>query len=356
MEATTQTVMRTRTLRSGENTLEVSALCLGVMNLGVQLDKDESYALLDRYFAAGGRFFDTANNYGAWTETTHGTRAGDSERLLGRWIADRGVAGEVVVATKCGAGKLDPDRPLAGDAPTNFEGLSAAVVREQLTGSLERLGLERVGVYYGHVDDRRLDAAEIADTFSALVEEGLVTIPGLSNTATWRLALARERARATGRAPIGVWQQEHSVYWPRPGLATTTVVDPEVIDYAADQPDLTVITYSPNQQGQLVRPWMPVRPPYDHPGSTGRLRLVHAIAHELGATANQVALAWHLAGPSSRMQRVAGSDRSALDQLPARRAAMIPVIGASRVSQLEESLGALAVTLTGEHLAALDGA
>ena len=347
--------MKTRTLRSGPNRLEVSALCFGIMNLGVQLDEDRSFALLDHYFEAGGRFFDTANNYGAWTEESLGTRSGDSERVLGRWIAKRGVADEVVVATKSGADKLDPGRPLSGTPPTNYEGLAEDRVRAQLAGSLERLGLSRVGVYYGHVDDRNLDVKEIADTFSALVEEGLVGIPGLSNTATWRLAVAREHSRAHRRPHFGVWQQEHSIYWPRPGLSSAFRVDTEAIDYLADQPDLTLLSYSPNQQGQLVRPWMPIRPPFDHPGSQDRLRLVHQIAHELGATAIQVALAWHLAGPTSRLPLPAGSSTSGPADLPVRRAAVIPVIGASSVAQLEESLGALDVVLSDEHRAALDG-
>ncbi len=350
------TSMKTRILRSGPNQLEVSALCFGIMNLGVHLDEDRSFALLDRYYEAGGRFFDTANNYGSWTEESLGTRSGDSERVLGRWISKRGVADEVVVATKSGADKLDPGRPLTGNPPTNYEGLAEDRVRAQLAGSLERLGLPRVGVYYGHVDDRNLDVTEIADTFSALVEEGLVGIPGLSNTATWRLALAREHSRGHQRPPFGVWQQEHSIYWPRPGLPSTFRVDTEALDYAADQPDLTLFSYSPNQQGQLVRPWVPFRPAYDHPGSQDRLRLVHRIAHELGATAIQVALAWHLAGPTSQMQLPAGSSTADRSALPARRVAMIPVIGASSVAQLEESLGALDVVLSDEHRAALDGA
>jgi len=259
----------------------------------------------------------------------------------------------VVVATKCGAGKLDPGRPLAGEAPTNFEGLAPEVVRTQLEASLERLGLPRVGVYYGHVDDRNRSATEIADTFSALVEEGLVDIPGLSNTATWRLAVAREHSRAHGRPQFGAWQQEHSIYWPRPGFPTTNLLDTEAIDYAAEQPDLTVLTYSPNQRGQLVRPWMAIRPPYDHPASHERLRLVHEIAHELGVTANQVALAGHIAGLASRLERPAGSEVSS--DLPTRRATIIPVVGASSPAQLEESLGALDVVLSEEHRAALDG-
>jgi hypothetical protein len=142
---------------------------------------------------------------------------------------------------------------------------------------------------------------------------------------------------------------------PRPGLPSTFRVDPEALDYAADQPDLTLLSYSPNQQGQLVRPWMPLRPAFDHPGSQDRLHLVHRIAHDLGATAIQVALAWHLAGPTSQMQLPAGSSVSVSADLPARRVAMIPVIGASSVAQLDESLGALDVVLSDEHRSALDG-
>lgn len=346
--------MHNRQLHSREHVIEVSALCLGVMNLGVREDPEPSFEILDRYFAAGGRFFDTANNYGSWTEDTRGTRTGDSERLLGRWIAERGVADEVVVATKCGAGKADPDRPLSGQPPTNYEGLAPEVVRAELTASLERLGLDRVGVYYGHVDDRTRDAAELADTFADLVEEGLVSVPGLSNTATWRLAEARAHSRAAGRPDFGVWQQEHSLYWPAPGVAENIVVTRESLDYAAAHPELTILSYSPQQQGQLVRPWMPLRPTYDHAGSLPRLRLAHQIAHAHEATANQVVLAWHLAGPQSLITYPPGSANHRADELPVRRAAMIPVIGARSPAQLDEALATLDLELTAEELAQLD--
>lgn len=348
--------MQTKTLRSGAAQLEVSTLCLGVMMLGVRESEQDSFAILDRFYEAGGRLFDTANNYGAWTEETLGTRTGDSERVLGRWISSRGVAGEVVVATKCGAGKLDPHRPLSGQPPTNYEGLSPEVVRAQLTASLDRLGLDRVGVYYGHVDDRTLDVTEIADTFAALAEEGLIAIPGLSNTATWRLAVARRHSRDHDRPEFGVWQQQHSIYWPGPGADTSGLVSPEAVDYAADHPELTILTYSPQQAGQLVRPWLPFRDQYAHPGSEQRLRLVHAIAHDLDGTANQVALAWHLAGPRHELQYPGGSATEERSALPVRRASMIPIFGASSVEQVDEAVGALDLTLTEEQLAELDAA
>ena len=347
--------MLTRQLHSHHQSIEVSALCLGVMNLGVRESEDSSFAIMDRYFAAGGRFFDTANNYGAWTEDSLGSRTGDSERLLGRWLATRGVADQVVVATKCGAGKADPNQPLSGRPPTNFEGLAPELVQAELTTSLERLGVDRVGVFYGHVDDRTRDITEIADTFADLVDQGLVSVPGLSNTATWRMAEARAYSRAVGRPEFGAWQQQHTLYWPAPGVETNRVVTRDAVDYAATDPELTVLSYSPQQQGQLVRPWMPLEPLYDHPGSERRLRTAHRIAHAHGATANQVVLAWHLVGPAAQIAYPAGSASHSPAELPVRRAAMVPVIGARSLSQLDEALGAVEIELSADDLTHLDG-
>lgn len=344
--------METRILHSGTTDLEVSALCLGIMNLGVRQDEATSFAILDRFYEGGGRFVDTANNYGAWTPKI--SVAGDSERVLGRWLASRRVADEIVIATKCGAGQLDPAKPLTGLPPTNYEGLAPEVVRRELTKSLTNLGVDRIGVYYGHVDDRERDITETAEVFSALVDEGLIQIPGMSNTATWRLAIAREHSRTHDRAEFGAWQQQHSIYWPRPGADENAVVTPEAIDYAADQPGLTITSYSPQQQGQLVRPWMPVRDPYDHPGSQQRLRLAHRIAHDHGGTVNQVVLAWHLSNPRSTVAQRAGSSTTSLTQLPERRARLLPIIGASSVEQVDEALGTFDLKLTENELAELD--
>lgn len=344
--------METRILHSADTDLEVTVPCLGIMNLGVTVDDETSFAVLDRFYEAGGRFVDTANNYGSWTP---GTQAGDSERLLGRWMADRKVADEMVIATKCGAGKIDPDGPiLSGTPPTNYEGLAPEVVRGQLTTSLRNLGVDRIGVYYGHVDDRDRDITEIADTYSALAEEGLIAIPGISNTVAWRLAVARAHSRQHGRPEFGAWQQKHSIYWPRPGYYESGPVTPDMIDYAATEPELTILSYSPQQGGQIVRPWLPFYDPYDHPGSVDRLRLAHRIAHDHDATANQVIMAWHLAGPESRLVYREGSRIHRLEDLPQRRAAMIPIFGASSVAQVDEAMGTLDLKLTDEDLDLLD--
>lgn len=344
--------MQTRILHSGDNRLEVSTLCLGTMLFGATIDERTSFAILDRYYESGGRFIDTANNYGDWTPHVPGTTAGDSERLIGRWLASRGVAGEMTIASKAGAGRLAPDRRPSGQPPTNFEGLSPEVVREQLGISLERLGVDRLGVYYGHVDDRTRDITEVADLFSELVEEGLVTVPGLSNTATWRLAIGRAHSRSHGRPEFGAWQQQMSVYWPAPGVPENTLLPAGAVDYAASEPDLTVLSYSPQQGGQLNRPWMPIAELYDHPGSYDRLRRVHRVAHELGATATQVVLAWHRIGVEAPVTYPAGS--STTSDLPDRRARLVPIFGCSSVEQLNEALGSLDIDLSDSQLELLD--
>jgi aldo/keto reductase family protein len=112
---------------------EVSVLSLGAMRFGTTTDEATSFAILDRYVAAGGTFIDTSDNYAFWV---NGTQGGESEELLGRWRRSRGVGDEIVIATKVGA------RPLApGTSYTNNrEGLSAKVIRESAERSRERLG------------------------------------------------------------------------------------------------------------------------------------------------------------------------------------------------------------------------
>src|SRR5690348_9861300 len=94
----------------GSHTLsarKVSALSLGAMRFGTTTDEATSFAILDRYVEAGGNFIDTSNNYLFYVNRTQG---GESEALLGRWRASRGIGDEIIIATKVGA------RPLASAA------------------------------------------------------------------------------------------------------------------------------------------------------------------------------------------------------------------------------------------------
>src|ERR1700753_4007066 len=86
--------------RDPSSARRVSLLIRGAMRVGTTTDEATSFAILDRYVAAGGNFIDTSDNYAFWA---HQTQGGESEALLGRWRASRGVGDEVVIATQVGA-------------------------------------------------------------------------------------------------------------------------------------------------------------------------------------------------------------------------------------------------------------
>ena len=158
---------------------EVSALALGAMWFGTATDEPTSYALLDRFVEAGGTFIDTSNNYAFWA---NGTQGGESEALLGRWLASSGKRDSVVVATKVGARPLAPSRDFR-----NIEGLSPAVVREQVERSRERLGIEQIDLYYAHLRDPGTPLADQVDGLASLVEDGAVSMlaPATSGRGSW---------------------------------------------------------------------------------------------------------------------------------------------------------------------------
>lgn len=327
--------MQYRTLDNGHTSFEVSTLCLGTMFMGTRTDEETSFAILDRFVEAGGTFLDTANNYNAWV----GGHGRDSEDVLGRWLADRGNRDDLRIATKLGAGKKDPNLPLSNTAPTNFEGLDAATVDREARESLRHLGTDHIDVLYGHVDDREAPLDETVSAFGKLVSDGLVGIPGISNVALWRVVEAREAAARLGVAPYGAVQQCYSYVYPRPQPVRTNWATPELLDYArstgtAGRPGLAVMAYSPLHQGVYTRDDKPLYDGSDHPGSRSRIAELRAVAAEIGATPNQVALAWLLGG-----------------EVP-----VIPVFGASSVAQLDEALSAADLVLDDETRVRLDNA
>src|SRR6202167_1465201 len=122
--------MRYTTIGSGPSAREVSVLSLGAMRFGTTTDAATSFAILDRYVAAGGNFIDTSNNY---LFAVNRTQGGESEALLGRWRASRGIGAEIVIATKVGARPIAP----AADFSTPREGLSRAAIWEASQRSQE---------------------------------------------------------------------------------------------------------------------------------------------------------------------------------------------------------------------------
>jgi aryl-alcohol dehydrogenase-like predicted oxidoreductase len=140
---------------------------------GWTIDEQRSFAVLDAYVRAGGNFIDTADTYGRRGPGG----AGESERIIGRWMAARENRDELVIATKVG---MDSD----------LSGLSEATIRRGIEGSLERLGLDTVDLYYAHQDDPGTPLEETLGAFDALAREGKIRHAAASNYSASRLGEA----------------------------------------------------------------------------------------------------------------------------------------------------------------------
>lgn len=180
--------------RLGQNGPDVSAIGLGCMSFagayGVATEA-ESFAVLDAALAAGVNFYDTANIYGM----------GRSEEILGAWLASRRPEG-LVIATKA---SIIP-------GPPREINNSAAYLRQELEGSLKRLGRERVELFYAHRRDDRVPVEELADTMARLVAEGKIGGYGLSECAPDTLR------RAHAVHPVTAVQSEYSLWTRAPEL------------------------------------------------------------------------------------------------------------------------------------------
>ncbi|MFC1416399.1 aldo/keto reductase [Streptacidiphilus cavernicola] len=313
---------------------EVSVLSLGAMLFGTYTDERTSFAILDRYVEAGGTFIDTSDNYAFWYDDSQG---GASEELLGRWRRSRGVGDEIVIATKLGARPLAPGTGFVD----NPEGLSAKVIRESAERSRERLGLDRLPLLYAHIEDPTVPLQETVEGFAALVEEGTVGLLGASNHWSWRVERARNLAAAAGLPGYEVLQYRHSYLRPRgdrPGMLSVDgdqgLVGAELLSYVRDDPSLALVAYSPLLGGGYTRTDKPLGAGYDHPGTPARLAALREVAAETGATVNQVVLSWLI-----------GAD------VPS-----VPLVGASSVAQLDESLAAVELKLTPDQRTRLDAA
>ncbi|MFE3518302.1 aldo/keto reductase [Streptomyces sp. NPDC059166] len=313
---------------------EVSVVSLGTMLFGTATDEATSFALLDRFVEAGGTFVDTSNNYSFWV---NGTQGGESEELLGRWIRSRGIGDEITFATKLGA---RPNAPSTGFS-LDIEGLSAKVVRESAERSRDRLGIERIHLLYAHVMDESTPLEETVEAFGGVVEDGIAGLLGASNHWAWRIERARALAAAAGLPGYEVLQHHHSYLRQRmdvPSLRSPDgnqgLVSGDLLSYVRANPSITQVAYTPLLSGAYVRDDKPLGPGFEHAGTPARLAALAEVAEETGATANQVVLAWLLGG-----------------DIP-----VLPLVGASSVAQLDESLAAVDLELTPEQRTKLDSA
>ncbi|MDT7699466.1 MAG: hypothetical protein QOJ30_1791 [Pseudonocardiales bacterium] len=176
-------------------TLDVSRFCLGANVFGWTADADASFEVLDAYVAAGGNFIDTADSY-MWR--IPGNSGGESETVIGDWMAARGNRDSIVIATKVGS--------LPQRAGLGGENIAAAA-----EDSLRRLRTDRIDLYYAHKDDPDTAQEETLDAFDALVKAGKVREIAASNFSAERLRNALEISKRDGLASYSALQPHYNL-------------------------------------------------------------------------------------------------------------------------------------------------
>lgn len=294
------------------------------MYLGTRQNEAESFALLDQYVDAGGTFIDSANIYAHWVS---GFQGGESETVIGRWMAARGSRDRLVIASKVGFEY--------GDVPRT---LRARQIETECEKSLRRLGVDTIDLYYAHVDDRHTPLHETLEAFHRLVQAGKARYIGASNYMTYRIERAHTLAKLNDWPQFCCVQQRYTYLQPRYGkraVAAQENVTEELLDYVrARKGDFTLLAYAVLLAGAYTRADRAVPDEYDSPDNNARMLTLQAIAQASQATPNQIVLAWMMQSDPP----------------------VLPLIAASTREQLAENLGALEVTLSAEQMERLNTA
>lgn len=303
----------------GPSGLRVSELCLGTMSFGQQwgfgADLETSHKVLDAYAAAGGNFFDTANKY-------HG---GETEEILGAWL--EGKRHKQVVATKYTLAMDHDDPNTAGNHRKNL-------VRS-VEDSLKRLRTDYIDLLWVHAWDEYTPYQETMRALDDLVRSGKVLYVGISDTPAWVVSAANVTADLRGWSAFVGLQIEYSLLQRTPERDLVPM---------ANHFGLSVLAWGPLGAGVLTGK-------YTRGGDNDSLRkqgnesrgrtnekslaiarAVDEVADELGVTSAKVATAW----------------------VQAQGYGMIPIVGARKVEQITDTIGAAEVKLTDAHLAKLD--
>ena len=182
-------------IQLGSTDLIVHPLCLGGNVFGWTADEASSFEVLDAYAAAGGNFIDTADAYSHWVP---GNKGGESETIIGNWMAARGNRDSMIIATK------------VSHLP-ELTGLAPATIKQGLDDSLRRLQTDRVDLYYAHYDDPETPQAETLGAFDSAIKEGKVRYLGASNYTAERLQSALDTSDSNGFARYSVLQNHYNL-------------------------------------------------------------------------------------------------------------------------------------------------
>ncbi len=303
----------------GKSGLRVSELCLGTMTFGEDwgwgAPKDTSRQIFDTFVEAGGNFIDTANLY----------TNGSSEKIVGELIAnDRD---RFIVATK-----YSLTSKWQGDNNPNGGGNHRKNMMRSLEGSLKRLNTDYVDILWLHAWDFATPVEEVMRAFDDMVRQGKVLYIGISDTPAWIVSQANTLAQCNGWTQFIALQIEYSLIERTPErdlLPMADAFDLAVTPWSPLAGGVLSGKYAQNGNGQATSRGQKI------PDRSFQIaQTVGEIAQELGRSSAQIALAW----------------------IRAQSPQMIPILGASKLEQLQDNLKCLEVTLSSEQLEKLDRA
>jgi aryl-alcohol dehydrogenase-like predicted oxidoreductase len=312
--AQSSNLLRMRSVKVPGSALEVSAIAYGTADWGIapETPVERLYAT---YREAGGNCFDTAHCYAFWRD-----KLGASERTLGQCIKANDRRSDLVLITKGGHPASDPQYP----RPDRF--LGPEVIESDVRESLERLGTDYIDLYFLHRDDPRAPVNEVMDALKPQVESGKLRYLGASHWSTARIGAANTYAAAHGMPPFVASQPGWNLGHPTPPAGPFGMKDRAWHEKSG----LAIFAFSPTARGYFARG---KDDQFDNPVSQARLSRATKLGQELGATANQIAVAWLMHQPFT----------------------VIPILGTLKIDHLVDALGAAAVTLSLEQVKWLEG-
>ena len=304
------------TMTGRDSPVLLSKITLGSCYFGNGIDETECDAMMDAYYEAGGRTLDTARMYACWLP------AGDmSERVIGRWLRDRGLRREMTVVTKGGHPPLEQ---------MNLGRLSPADLTGDLKQSLSALDTDYIDLYLLHRDDPGRPVSDIMDTLHGFVVAGVVQAVGVSNWSLPRILQANAYAAEAGKTPLAVSQLQWSYAHSTPAdWGDDTLVCMTEGEYAGYQEaELPVMAFSPQAKGlfsKIIAGGEPalnekIRGRFLNERNRRRIEAVRAAADRTGCSPAAVALSFLTQNPLPTVAVVGCSDRVQLaDSLTAAR-------------------------------------
>ncbi len=307
----------------GNTGFEVAPLAFGGNVFGWTVDEPTSFRLLDMFVDAGFNLIDTADSYSRWVP---GHAGGESETIIGRWIAQRGRHDDVVIATKIGS-----------DMGLGYKCLRREYIAQGVEQSLKRLQVDAIDLYQSHWDDDKTPFEETLEAYARLLKQGKVKAIGASNLTAERLGQALTTGRQRGLPRYATLQPQYNLY------------DRDSFEGALQdlcvREELGVITYFSLAAGFLTGKY---RSEADFAKSQrGRgmqkylnargLRILAAldqVAKRVEAKPSQVALAWLIGRPG----------------------VTAPIASATSIAQLRELIAATRLVLDAEAVRTLDAA